>query len=496
MKSNILKYIALIFSTLFLLAACGGNGKNGAVSDYNLLDETPAVTLVSIQVTPAKITVPKGTTGEYTALAYYSDNSSKDVSSIVEWISTDTAVVAFNSIVHNHAEALSVGTSQITAALDGIVSNVATVEVTPAVLDHISLNPITKTVPNGVYVQYTAIGYYDDDTFYDLTPYVAFGSSDTSVADIQSGGSIPGLAQTKQEGQTFITATFESKTSNTATLNVTPALLSSIEISPVDTNVPKGTTGSYVATAHYDDGTSYDITKQATWKSADTDIVSIISTGDNAGYAEALNIGNTTITASFDGKTSNVATVTVRDAILQSIHITPEVTSVPEGIKVDYTAVGTYSDGTTHDISSNAVWRSYNTDIATLISTDISRATFDTHDTGTAVITVNVGSITSNEASLTVTEKEVFTLLITPAQDQTMNVGETTQLTVTAIYTTGLSKDVTQDAAWYSTDMSVASVESGTKGGLVTANSVGGPVEITAVYESITSSGKKIIVDP
>jgi len=496
MKSKIMKYIVLIFTTLLLLTACGGDGKNGAASDYNLLDETPAVTLVSIQVTPAKITVPKGTTGEYTALAYYSDESSKDVSSIVAWTSTDTGVVAFNSSVHNHAEALSVGKSKITATLDGIVSNVATVDVISAVLNHIRLDPIIKTVAKGVYVQYHAIGYYDDDnsTFYDLTPLAKFSSSLTSVAVVQSGGSIPGLAQTKQEGQTYITASFDGKTSNTAELNVTAAKLSLIHIEPQVVDVPKGTTGSYVATAYYEDGSHYDITKQATWKSADTNIVSIISSGDNAGYAEALNVGNTTITATFDEKTSNVATVTVRDAILKSIHITPEVTSVPEGVKVDYIAVGTYSDGTTHDISNSAVWRSSDTDIATVISTDISKATFDTHGIGKALITVNVGSITSNEAELTVTPKEVFSLLITPAQDQTMNVGTQTQLTVTATYTTGFSKDVTHDAAWDSSDASVASVESGTNGGLVTANSPGGPVDITAVFEGITSNIKKITV--
>ena len=671
-----MKQIVLVFSTLFLLTACGGDGKNGAASDYNLLDETPAVTLVSIQVTPAKITVPKGTTGEYTALAYYSDDSSKDVSSIVQWTSTDTAVVAFTSSVPNHAEALAAGTSTIFATLDGVKSNSATVEVTNATLDHIQLTPITKSVPKGIFVQYQAIGYYNDSTFYDLTPYATFSSSDASVAIIQSGGSIPGLAKTLRIGSTVmtatfdgqtsnvavlnvtpallstiqitpadtsvpkgttgsyiaiayyddgtshditkqaawqsadtnivsiissginagyaealnvgsttvtaifegktsnsakvevtnatlesiqlspasktvskgifvqykvtgyysdstfkdltpyatlkssdlsvatiqsggsipaladtigvgstnITATFDGQTSNTAVLKVTPALLSTIQITPADTSVPKGTTGSYIAIAYYDDGTSHDITKQAAWQSADTNIVSIISSGVNAGYAEALNVGSTTVTATFEGKTSNVATVVVRDAVLKSIKITPETISVPEGVKVDYIAVGTYSDGTIHDISNSASWKSSDTGIATVISTDISKATFSTHGVGTALITVNAGSVTSNEAVLTVTKKEVFSLLITPAQDQEMAKGTKTQLTVTATYTTGLSIDVTHDATWFSNDPSVASVESGTNGGLVTANSSGGPVDITAVYEGITSNIKKITV--
>jgi len=487
------KHIAFLFSAILMLAACGGDGKNGAASDYNLLDETPAVSMTSIQVTPADIKVPKSTTGEYTALAYYSDGSSEDVSDKVQWTSTNPGVVAFTSNVPNHAEALAAGTSDIFATLDGIKSNIAKVEVTAATLESIQLTPMVKSVPKGIYVQYQVIGYYSDSTFYDLTPYATMTSSNAAVATIQSGGSIPALAQTVGAGTTTITATFDGKTSNDAELNVTAAKLSLIHINPESVDVPKGTTGSYTATAFYEDGTSLDITKQATWQSADTNIATITSSGENAGYAEALNVGSTTITSTFEGKTSNTATVSVRDAVLKRIEITPEDTSVPEGMKVHYDAVGIYSDGTTHDISKNATWKSSDTDIATVISTDISEAEFATHGEGTALVTVNVGSIVSNEAVLTVTPKEVFSLLITPAQDQTMNKGAHTQLTVTATYTTGLSIDVTHDAAWYSSDSAVASVESGTNGGLVTANSPG-TAAVTAVYEGTTSNIKNITV--
>ena len=130
------------------------------------------------------------------------------------------------------------------------------------------------------------------------------------------------------------------------------------------------------------------------------------------------------------------------------------------------------------------------------MSTDTSKATFSTHSEGTTNVTVTVGSIVSNEAVLTVTPKVVFSLEITPAQGQTMHVGTQTQLTVIAHYTGGFSKDVPFDADWFSSDPSVASVESGVKGGLVTANSVGGAIDITAIYEGVTSTVKKIEVVP
>ena len=39
MKKNVMKQIILSLSTLFILTACGGDGKNGAQSNDNLLSE-------------------------------------------------------------------------------------------------------------------------------------------------------------------------------------------------------------------------------------------------------------------------------------------------------------------------------------------------------------------------------------------------------------------------------------------------------------------------
>ena len=48
-------------------------------------DDDDAVVLQSIQITPAQTSVPVNTTGEYSAIAYYSDNTSADVTQEVTW---------------------------------------------------------------------------------------------------------------------------------------------------------------------------------------------------------------------------------------------------------------------------------------------------------------------------------------------------------------------------------------------------------------------------
>ena len=68
--------------------------------------------------------------------------------------------------------------------------------------------------------------------------------------------------------------------------------------------------------------------------------------------------GTTGITAKLDGVTSPVDTLTVTAAMLSSIALTPASPSVAKGLTEQFTATGTYSDGTTSDLTSQVTWAS------------------------------------------------------------------------------------------------------------------------------------------
>jgi len=107
MKLTNIKIISLILAftiSLFFLSGCG----TGGISSDHQLDggggdggggETPSIT--SIQITPANIVVPKGTTGYYKAIAYYSDNSVKDITSSATWQSANTSNVTITETGDN-----------------------------------------------------------------------------------------------------------------------------------------------------------------------------------------------------------------------------------------------------------------------------------------------------------------------------------------------------------------------------------------------------------
>jgi hypothetical protein len=89
-----------------------------------------APALTSIAVTPANPTVTAGATQQFTAVGTYQDNSTQDISTHVSWNSTNTTAATINSA--GLATGQAAGSSTVTASLNGITSNSATVTVQAA----------------------------------------------------------------------------------------------------------------------------------------------------------------------------------------------------------------------------------------------------------------------------------------------------------------------------------------------------------------------------
>jgi hypothetical protein len=133
---------------------------------------------------------------------------------------------------------------------------------------------------------------------------------------------------------------------------VTPApILTSITVSPTTCSLASGFSQQMTALGGYKDGSSAYITGSATWSSSDESIATISSSG----IVTAKALGNVTITAT-SGAFSATAGVTVGNAVVTSISITPETSTLVLGDSKQMAAMGTYSDMTTADITNSAVW--------------------------------------------------------------------------------------------------------------------------------------------
>ena len=105
--------------------------------------------------------------------------------------------------------------------------------------------------------------------------------------------------------------------------------LTSITVTPANPSILTGASQQFTATGTYSDGSTQNITSQATWTSSNTGVATI----STAGLATGVSVGDTTISATLAGVTGSTP-LTVQPAPLA---ITT--TSLPNGVvNVAYTA--------------------------------------------------------------------------------------------------------------------------------------------------------------
>src|SRR5256885_1754179 len=132
----------------------------------------------------------------------------------------------------------------------------------------------------------------------------------------------------------------------------------------------------------------------ATWSSSDTSVATISSVG----VAAAKKKGTSTIGAAYKGVTGTT-TLTVTDAVLVSIQVTPTNPSIANGTTQQFTATGLYSDGSTQDLTATATWASGTTMVATISTTGLASA----KHVGMSLVSATSGGITGS-TTLTVTD--------------------------------------------------------------------------------------------
>lgn len=187
------------------------------------------------------------------------------------------------------------------------VLNVTNASTPSAQLISIGITPTSEIGIPSTTQQYTATGFYTNDTTANITNTVTWQSSDPSVVSINSNG----LATALTTGTANITAHSQGLTSNSSVFTVSETLptLQSISLIPVTSSITGlNSTQQFYATGHYSNGATADLATIATWNSSQTNIATI----NTAGLAEANNAaGQSVITATYDSVTSTSSTLTV-----------------------------------------------------------------------------------------------------------------------------------------------------------------------------------------
>jgi len=246
---------------------------------------------------------------------------------------------------------------------------------------------------------------------------------------------------------------------------------------PPGASVPVGESYAFKAIATDPAGSSQDVTSTATWTSLSPQYASV----NSQGLAKGLIAGTTAIiTASFQGLTAQ-ATLNVTSAALLSVSVNPPTATVDALESTSFTATGSFSDGTTADLTKTVVWSSSDTTIATISNEPGSQGKArGVAGSPTAVTITAKDNDISGTALLTVQALPPPRVLVSVAvapPSTTMMVGQSTSFTASGNFSDGTASDLTTTAVWSSSDTTIATV----------SNAPGSPGLATGVGASATS---------
>lgn len=454
----------------------------GGITASTLLTVTPA-TIESVAITPPAPEVKTGLKLQLTATATLSDGTPQDVTNTALWSSQTQAVatVVTTGAARGLLSGVSAGTSRITVLVGGKFA-VQEVTVKDAALSKIEIEPdLPVALPkSGFTQQFTATGFFDDDSTVDLTTQATWTSSVPASATISNEAGKKGLATSAaQKGDTNITATFGGK-SDTVKLTVDDLTLTSLTVTPSAPSIGLGQTQQFsamgrftrppVAPATTPTTEDRDVTALATWTSS----VPATATINGSGLASSQSTGApTTITARLT-TIEDTATLTVTEAVLTAIEVSPANDILPQGYTRTFSATGTFSDGSVKDVSNSVTWLSERSGIATISNATDSKGVARGGSEGSSDISAVQGSITG-KTKLTVTDAALASIQVDP--DVVSLPGATTQrFKAIGVFSDETQMDITGQAglSFESSDTNVASISNvGVNKGLATGKAEG-----------------------
>src|SRR5713101_99611 len=188
----------------------------------------------------------------------------------------------------------------------------------------------TSTVWQTTHIYQVAGSYTATATFYQMSAGEIFGTSQPSVV---------------------VTVT-------------TPPSLTAIAVSPQHPSIFAGTQQQFTATGTYSNGSTQDLTSTVIWSSSSASVATI----NSAGLVTTVAQGTSTITATAGSVNGFTMLTVTAPPTLASIAISPQNPSVSGGAQQQFRATGTYTDGSTQNLTSTATWSSSRTYIATINS--------------------------------------------------------------------------------------------------------------------------------
>jgi hypothetical protein len=332
---------AVVVTLATVVSACGGGGKKGPSMSTSL----------SIG---AETTLAKGRTLS-AAAAFSQDGVPSDCTATAQWASSDEAVA---TVADGVITASNVGRTTISATCSG-TTGAAVLDVTPAEVVSVVIEPTTGELPDGLAEQLVAIATLTDGTRHDYTSDVTWTSSDPTVFTVSNDNPREGVlsALPAYGQQATITAVHAASGAQaTVARTVAPAgvTLTSVSPWPSGPSLALGKGGQFVLTGTFTDSQQANVTPSFSWSALPAGIAEF-NPFYHPGGVRAVGIGVTTITATAAvaaaGSLTASTTLTVTPAVVESVVIAPPSATVIAGSTLQLTGIAIKTDNTRQTVT-------------------------------------------------------------------------------------------------------------------------------------------------
>ncbi|HBR97899.1 MAG TPA: hypothetical protein DD979_11050 [Gammaproteobacteria bacterium] len=364
------------------LASLHGCNNNGDVDAFLQAQDVAERDLVEITATAERVLVNPGETIQFSATGVDRAGVNQDISTLVDWASSDRSVVRIDG--DGLATAQANGVVMVTARL-GHLSDAIETTVNAANLVEFIISPLSLELDECQTGDIAVSGRFDDGSERPLSGDVSWSSSDADVASAVANGT-GATVRVHTAGNATLTA---EQAGVTGTVQVTGLdTLAGLLVSPENAQVSVGATQAFTTTGNWSDGSSGDATAATRWSVTDETLASFDD--DAPGSLEALAAGSTSVIANCGGLTATT-NVTTAQSQIDRVEINGGTTRLTldvndDGYELFLRVINT--DNTTADVTEDAEWsRISSSDTTIQVSDDDgSRGELTITGTGTAFI--------------------------------------------------------------------------------------------------------------
>jgi len=265
------------------------------------------------------------------------------------------------------------------------------------------------------------------------------------------------------------------------------ASLTSVSLTPSNPTITlsksPATTQPFDVIGHYSFGNPQDITSQMTWASLDATVATVDSKGVATGVGSGRVIITGTITDPQTQKLFQVSTVLTVVPQLTGITISPSSAQIAKDTAQQFTATGTYNDGTSPDITSLVAWNSTQPAVAGVSTSPGTQGVALAAAPGSTSISASLGTLSSSASSLTVSNANLVLISVTPASS-TVPLATSQQFAANGSFDDGTQQNISGTVHWTSSSPAIARVNSI---GVVTGAGLGSTT-ITASSASVNGA--------